>query len=252
MLYVILPQIILWLVIIGELILSMFGFFFLLSTIHLHYLFLGIKFCCICHANYCCQVPHEQKIYLQLILLEIKNFENEVGGGVDFVSSTFYDINMGQTSFEYIFKLSTLIILELLMPSESCRKKLSSLEKERQDFQSTIEALQEGKYANIRCVCFYDIYLYRSFYICFLYQSYVYYVFFLFIYTEKKVLQSKLRKASASGKSIDVIKTPASKKDMSTSTEDLGNGISFPVAAYINCHVLFYWTKIQLHTVGGY
>ncbi|WRX22154.1 hypothetical protein QQP08_014641 [Theobroma cacao] len=65
----------------------------------------------------------------------------------------------------------------------SFKKKLSSLEKERQDFQSTIEALQE----------------------------------------EKKVLQSKLRKASASGKSIDVIKTPASKKDMSTSTEDLGN-----------------------------
>ncbi|KAK8539455.1 hypothetical protein V6N13_104306 [Hibiscus sabdariffa] len=63
----------------------------------------------------------------------------------------------------------------------SFKKKMSSIEKERQDFQSTIEALQE----------------------------------------EKKVLQSKLRKASASGKSIDVTKNPASKKDMSTSTEDL-------------------------------
>ncbi|XVF38107.1 hypothetical protein REPUB_Repub20aG0069900 [Reevesia pubescens] len=65
----------------------------------------------------------------------------------------------------------------------SFKKKMSSLEKERQDFQSTIEALQE----------------------------------------EKKVLQSKLRKASASGKSIDVIKNPAIKKDISTSTEDLAS-----------------------------
>ncbi|KAB2014299.1 hypothetical protein ES319_D09G215600v1 [Gossypium barbadense] len=64
----------------------------------------------------------------------------------------------------------------------SFKKKMSSLEKERQDFLSTIEALQE----------------------------------------EKKVLQSKLRKASGSGQSIDVIKNPASKKDMSTSTENLG------------------------------
>ncbi|XVE81487.1 hypothetical protein DITRI_Ditri15bG0068400 [Diplodiscus trichospermus] len=63
----------------------------------------------------------------------------------------------------------------------SVKKKMSSLEKERQDFQSTIEALQE----------------------------------------EKKVLQSKLRKASGGGKSIDVINNPVSKKDISTSTEDL-------------------------------
>ncbi|TYJ19776.1 hypothetical protein E1A91_A09G215300v1 [Gossypium mustelinum] len=62
-------------------------------------------------------------------------------------------------------------------------KKMSSLEKERQDFLSTIEALKE----------------------------------------EKKVLQSKLRKASGSGQSIDVIKNPASKKDMSTSTENLAS-----------------------------
>ncbi|PPD72186.1 hypothetical protein GOBAR_DD30923 [Gossypium barbadense] len=72
----------------------------------------------------------------------------------------------------------------------SFKKKMSSLEKERQDFLSTIEALQE----------------------------------------EKKVLQSKLRKASGSGQSIDVIKNPASKKDMSTSTENLGNGATFPIA----------------------
>lgn len=63
----------------------------------------------------------------------------------------------------------------------SFKKKMSSLEKERQDLQSTIEALQE----------------------------------------EKKLMQSKLRKASASGKSIDVIKSPISRKDMSTWTEDL-------------------------------
>ncbi|KAE8673851.1 hypothetical protein F3Y22_tig00111769pilonHSYRG00030 [Hibiscus syriacus] len=68
----------------------------------------------------------------------------------------------------------------------SFKKKMSSLEKERQDFQSTIEALQE----------------------------------------EKKVLQSKLRKASAGGKSIDVTKNPASRKDMSTSTEDLASVIA--------------------------
>ncbi|KAH1096251.1 hypothetical protein J1N35_013172 [Gossypium stocksii] len=61
------------------------------------------------------------------------------------------------------------------------RKKMSSLEKDRQDLLSTIEALQE----------------------------------------EKKVLQSKLRDSSLSGKSVDAIKNPASKKDMSTSTEDL-------------------------------
>ena len=53
--------------------------------------------------------------------------------------------------------------------------------------------------------------------------------------SEKKVLQSKLRKASASGKSIDVIRNPARKKDMSTSTEDLGIVVAFPVATYINC-----------------
>ncbi|GMI64280.1 BLISTER, KOLD SENSITIV 1 [Hibiscus trionum] len=63
----------------------------------------------------------------------------------------------------------------------SFKKKMSSLEKERQDFVSTIEALQE----------------------------------------EKKVLQSKLKDAFLSGKSVDAIKNPASKKDMSTSTEDL-------------------------------
>ncbi|OMO97939.1 hypothetical protein CCACVL1_04408 [Corchorus capsularis] len=65
----------------------------------------------------------------------------------------------------------------------SFKKKISSLDKDRQDLQSTIEALQE----------------------------------------EKKVLQSKLRKASVSGKSVDVVKSSASKKDMSTSTEDLAS-----------------------------
>ncbi|KAJ0092735.1 hypothetical protein Patl1_25803 [Pistacia atlantica] len=63
----------------------------------------------------------------------------------------------------------------------SYKRKMSNLEKERQDLQSTIDALQE----------------------------------------EKKVLQSKLRKASGSGKSIDLNKNSTSRKDMSTSTEDL-------------------------------
>ncbi|CAL5416538.1 unnamed protein product [Camellia sinensis] len=60
-------------------------------------------------------------------------------------------------------------------------KKMSSLEKERQDLHSTIDALQE----------------------------------------EKKLLQVKLRKASVNGKFVDVSKSPTNKKDVSTSTEDL-------------------------------
>ncbi|XP_039001988.1 protein BLISTER-like [Hibiscus syriacus] len=65
----------------------------------------------------------------------------------------------------------------------SFKNKMSSLEKERQDFLSTIEALQE----------------------------------------EKKVLHSKLKDAFCSGKSVEVIKNTTSKKDMSTSTEDLAS-----------------------------
>ncbi|KAL5707832.1 hypothetical protein ACHQM5_018689 [Ranunculus cassubicifolius] len=64
----------------------------------------------------------------------------------------------------------------------SYKKKVSSLQKERQDLQFTIDALQE----------------------------------------EKKLLQNKLRKASGSGKSIEAIKPPSSVKNVSTSTEDLG------------------------------
>ncbi|KAE8677686.1 hypothetical protein F3Y22_tig00111504pilonHSYRG00137 [Hibiscus syriacus] len=63
----------------------------------------------------------------------------------------------------------------------SFKKKMSSSEKERQDFLSTIEALQE----------------------------------------EKKVLQSKLKDAFLSGKPVAAIRNPANKKDISTSTEDL-------------------------------
>ncbi|KAL3812394.1 hypothetical protein ACJIZ3_013662 [Penstemon smallii] len=63
----------------------------------------------------------------------------------------------------------------------SCRKKMSSLEKDRQDLQSTVDALRE----------------------------------------EKKLLQSKLLKNSASGKSIEANKISYTKKDVSTSTEDL-------------------------------
>ncbi|XP_011091381.1 uncharacterized protein LOC105171836 [Sesamum indicum] len=68
----------------------------------------------------------------------------------------------------------------------SYRKKMASLEKDRQDLQSTIDALQE----------------------------------------EKKLLQSKLRKASSSGNSIDLSKTSRAKNDVSTSTEDLESGNS--------------------------
>ncbi|XP_010550848.1 PREDICTED: uncharacterized protein LOC104821624 [Tarenaya hassleriana] len=63
----------------------------------------------------------------------------------------------------------------------SYKKKLSSLEKDRQDLQSTINALHE----------------------------------------EKKILQTMLRKASSSGKSVDIGKSPMSRKETSTSTEDL-------------------------------
>ncbi|XP_057428574.1 protein BLISTER isoform X2 [Lotus japonicus] len=65
----------------------------------------------------------------------------------------------------------------------SYRKKMSTLDKERRDLQSTIDALQE----------------------------------------EKKVLLSKLRKASGIGKSIE---SQTSKRDVSTSTEDIGSGIN--------------------------
>ncbi|KAF5752443.1 hypothetical protein HS088_TW01G00352 [Tripterygium wilfordii] len=62
----------------------------------------------------------------------------------------------------------------------SYKKKMSSMGKERQDLRSTIDALQE----------------------------------------EKKLLQSKLRKASG-GKSIDASKGPTQRKDIATTTEDL-------------------------------
>ncbi|KAK1304739.1 hypothetical protein QJS10_CPB11g00628 [Acorus calamus] len=64
------------------------------------------------------------------------------------------------------------------------KKKVSSLEKERQDFQSTIDAFQE----------------------------------------EKKLLQAKLRKASTNGKGFDVTRAFSTRKDASVSTEDLDDG----------------------------
>ncbi|MCD9639194.1 hypothetical protein HAX54_023572 [Datura stramonium] len=63
----------------------------------------------------------------------------------------------------------------------SFKKKTASLGKERQDLLSTIDALKE----------------------------------------EKKLLQAKLRKTSDNGKSLDVSRSMPSKKDVSTSTEDL-------------------------------
>ncbi|TYI61342.1 hypothetical protein E1A91_D10G166200v1 [Gossypium mustelinum] len=67
------------------------------------------------------------------------------------------------------------------------KKKMSSIEKEHQDFQSTIEALQE----------------------------------------EKRVLQSKLRKASVTGKPFDVTKNPAISIDAATDDrENISNDAS--------------------------
>ncbi|CAI0383224.1 unnamed protein product [Linum tenue] len=63
----------------------------------------------------------------------------------------------------------------------SSKKKISNLERERLDLHSTIDALRE----------------------------------------EKKLLLSKLRKSSTSGKSIDAGKSTTVKRDMLTSTEDL-------------------------------
>lgn len=67
----------------------------------------------------------------------------------------------------------------------SYKRKVSILEKERQDFQSTINAMQE----------------------------------------EKKLLQAKLRKASSNSKAVDAMRISSSKRDMSTSTDDLGDDI---------------------------
>ncbi|XP_070001723.1 protein BLISTER-like [Nicotiana sylvestris] len=68
-----------------------------------------------------------------------------------------------------------------LAEMSSFKKKISSLEKDRQDLQSTIDALKE----------------------------------------EKKLLQSKFLKASANGKSVDPSRSMPAKIDVSTSTEDL-------------------------------
>ncbi|XP_020596305.1 uncharacterized protein LOC110036247 [Phalaenopsis equestris] len=67
----------------------------------------------------------------------------------------------------------------------SYKRKVSVLEKERQDFQSTINAMQE----------------------------------------EKKLLQTKLRKASSNSKVDDAMRSSSSRRDMSTSTDDLGDDI---------------------------
>ncbi|KAE8702846.1 dentin sialophosphoprotein-like isoform X4 [Hibiscus syriacus] len=108
-----------------------------------------------------------------IILAELKAIKR----GIDiFVSSEW--VLKGRLIIESDCKLA----VEWLKYQEN---KMSSLEKERQDFLSTIEALQE----------------------------------------EKKVLHSKLKDAFCSGKSVEVIKNTTSKKDMSTSTEDLGFGV---------------------------
>ena len=65
------------------------------------------------------------------------------------------------------------------------------------------------------CCIIIVIILITFFYCCFSTNSHFY-------DTEKKLLQSKLRKASASGKSFDINQSAGNKMDMSTSTEDLG------------------------------
>lgn len=78
----------------------------------------------------------------------------------------------------------------------SQKKRISSLEKDRQDLQSTIEALQE----------------------------------------EKKLLQSKLRKAPGMGNLGDIKKSQPSKKEASTSTDDLVNESEDPTPAIQSMH----------------
>lgn len=70
---------------------------------------------------------------------------------------------------------------------------------------------------------FYFMQLENNFCLCFKHLSYFHCHSFG---TEKKVLLSKLRKASSSGKAIDVPKNTTNNKDVSTSTEDLGKDYS--------------------------
>lgn len=64
--------------------------------------------------------------------------------------------------------------------------------------------------------------------------------------TEKKLLQSKLRKAAASGKAIDVKKSATDKKDVSTSTEDLGKNDNFWILLPTFCiSMLFLVVKLN-------
>lgn len=51
---------------------------------------------------------------------------------------------------------------------------------------------------------------------------------------EKKLLQSKLRKASGSEKVNDTRKTDSNKKDASTLTEDLGVTMSFSFSYHLS------------------
>ncbi|KAM7485323.1 hypothetical protein LguiA_001332 [Lonicera macranthoides] len=90
----------------------------------------------------------------------------------------------------------------------SSKKKISSLEKERQDLQLTIADMQEVSViaTSLRCS---HVATFSPFFID------------LCSPTEKKMLQSMLRKASASGKTVVVSKSPNNKKNASTSTEDL-------------------------------
>lgn len=58
----------------------------------------------------------------------------------------------------------------------------------------------------------------------------------IFPSTEKKLLQKKLRNASANGKSLDVSKSPI-RKDVSTSTEDLGMDVFFLICIYKSLYI---------------
>ncbi|KAI3459596.1 hypothetical protein Pfo_016259 [Paulownia fortunei] len=132
---------------------------------------------CILHKEECMQYPFNWAFYLFCPLIWVVD-----GGYIDAWDMHF---RCGGRVKALRLRSNELKLERQLENSQaeisSYRKKMSSLEKDRQDLQSTIDALQE----------------------------------------EKILLQSKLRKASASENSFDVNKTSYSTKDVSTSTEDL-------------------------------
>ena len=67
----------------------------------------------------------------------------------------------------------------------------------------------------------------------------------LYLGTEKKLLQSKLRKASAGGKSVDTTKSSVNKKDVCTSTEDLGTSVMTETWTFLRGNKNLLWRKFN-------